>query len=81
MNEQTWNNRWPLERALFVIAGIFVLGSAVLSALVSPWFLLLTGFVALNMLLFASVGFCGTSLLLMRAFGFKASCRLEGEEA
>ncbi len=37
---------WPLERALFVLAGTMTGLSALLSALVSPWFLLLTGFVA-----------------------------------
>ena len=34
-------DRWPLERVLFAIAGTVVLIGALLSALVSPWFLLL----------------------------------------
>ena len=38
--------QWPLERILFALAGTMTGLSAVLSALVSPWFLLLTGFVA-----------------------------------
>ena len=46
--------------------------SALLAAFVSPWFLLLTGFVALNQLLFASVRHCGASLILEHVFGAQA---------
>lgn len=60
---------WPLERILFALAGTMTGLSAVLAALVSPWFLLLTGFVALNQLAFASVRHCGASLILERGFG------------
>ena len=35
---------WPLERVLFAIAGTVTLLSALLAAVVSPWFLLLTAF-------------------------------------
>lgn len=38
-------NRWPLERVLFVMAGTVTIVSAILAALVSPWFLILTAFV------------------------------------
>ncbi len=62
---------WPLERALFALAGTMTGLSAVLSAVVSPWFLLLTGFVAVNQLLFASVGDCPASLILRHGFGAK----------
>ena len=48
--------------------------SAVLSAAVSPWFLLLTGFVALNLLLFAGLGVCGASAIL-RGLGVRSGCR------
>ncbi len=61
--------RWPLERALFALAGTMVLASAILSALVSPWFLLLTAFVGLNQLLFAAAGNCPASIILRRACG------------
>ncbi len=60
---------WPLERILFLLAGTMTGLSALLAALVSPWFLLLTGFVALNQLLFASVRHCGASLILEHLFG------------
>lgn len=76
MNRQTWNDRWPLERALFLMAGTLVLAGSLLAALVSPWFLLLTGFVAVNQLLFSALGFCGASLVLSRGFGMKPSCRI-----
>ena len=65
--------RWPLERVLFLIAGTMTGLSAVLAALVSPWFLLLTGFVAFNQLLYVAVGACPASLVL-RHFGVQAGC-------
>ena len=65
---------WPLERILFSLAGTMTGLSALLSALVSPWFLLLTGFVAVNQLLFASVGNCPASLILRHVFGVKGAC-------
>lgn len=64
---------WPLERILFGLAGVMSGLSAVLAALVSPWFLLLTGFVALNLLLFATAGACGASLVLRR-LGVRGGC-------
>ncbi|MFN8163570.1 MAG: DUF2892 domain-containing protein [Solirubrobacterales bacterium] len=65
---------WPLERILFLMAGTMTGLSAVLSAVVSPWFLLLTGFVAANQLLFVAVGNCPSSWVLRRYFGVKAAC-------
>ena len=64
---------WPLERILFALAGAMTGLSALLGALVSPWFLLLTAFVSLNLLLFASVGNCGASLIL-RGLGLRSGC-------
>ncbi len=65
--------RWPLERILFLMAGTMTGLSALLAALVSPWFLLLTGFVALNQLAFVAFGNCPSSLVLRR-FGVEAAC-------
>ncbi len=62
---------WPLERILFLLAGTMTGLSAILAAFVSPWFLLLTGFVALNQLAFASIRHCGASLVLEHVFGAK----------
>ena len=67
--------RWPLERVLFALAGSMTLLSALLAALVSPWFLLLTVFVGLNQWLFVSVGACPASLVLERAVGVERGCR------
>jgi hypothetical protein len=64
---------WHLERILFALAGTMTGLSAVLSAVVSPWFLLLTGFIAFNQLLFASVGNCPASLILRHGFGVKGA--------
>lgn len=65
-------SEWPLERALFAMAGTVTLLSAVLAALVSPWFLLLTGFVGANQWLYVAVGNCPASLV-MRRLGLRSS--------
>jgi hypothetical protein len=57
---------WPLERVLFAMAGTMVLIGALLSALVSPWFLLLVAFVGVNQWLFVAFGDCPASLILTR---------------
>lgn len=62
---------WPLERVLFAIAGTVTLASAVLAATVSPWFLLVTGLVGVNQLLFVTAGDCPASLVLRRACGLR----------
>jgi len=61
-------DRWPLERVLFAVAGTVVLTGAALSALVSPWFLLLVAFVGINQWLYVVAGDCPMSLLLTRVF-------------
>ena len=66
-------SNWPLERVLFLLAGTMTGLSAVLSALVSPWFLLLTGFVALNQLAFVAFGNCPSSWLLRRYLGLRGA--------
>jgi hypothetical protein len=66
-------SRWPLERALFALAGTVTLVSAALAAVVSPWFLLLTAFVGLNQWLFVAVGACPASLVLRRVFGLRSA--------
>lgn len=66
--------RWPLERALFLLAGTMTLLSALLAATVSPWFLLLTAFVGANQLAFVAFGNCPSSWLLQRHLGFRRGC-------
>jgi hypothetical protein len=65
--------RWPLERILFLMAGTMTGLSALLAALVSPWFLLLTGFVAINQLAFVTLGNCPSSWILRHKLGVKAA--------
>ncbi len=64
---------WPLERVLFALAATVTLLSALLAAVVSPWFLLLTAFVGINQWLYVLVGACPASLILGRLFGLRSA--------
>lgn len=64
-------SRWPLERALFALAGSVSLLSAALAAAISPWFLLLTAFVGINQWLYVLAGACPASLVLQRTLGLR----------
>jgi len=66
---------WPLERALFAMAGTVTLLSAALAAAVSPWFLVLTALVGVNQWLYVVVGACPISLVLTRVFGLRSSSK------
>ena len=66
-------SKWPLERALFLMAGTMTILSAVLAAVFSPWFLLLTAFVGLNQLLYVAAGACPASLIIGRTCGLKSA--------
>lgn len=70
---------WPLERVLFGLAGTATLVSALLAAVVSPWFLLLTAFVGVNQWLYVLLGACPASLVLGRGLGLRSTlyCRRE----
>ena len=65
---------WPAERVLFALAGSMTLLSALLAALVSPWFLLLTAFVGVNQWLYVTVHGCPASVVLAR-LGLRATCK------
>lgn len=49
---------WYLERIIWLIAGIFSLSSAVLAWVHSPYWLILTALVGINLIVFALTGFC-----------------------
>ncbi|MCX8070524.1 MAG: DUF2892 domain-containing protein [Thermodesulfovibrionales bacterium] len=49
---------WYLERVIWLMAGIMTGLSALLTWLHSPYWLILTGLVSLNLLIFAFTGFC-----------------------
>ena len=66
---------WPLERALFAMAGTVTLLSALLAAAVSPWFLVLTAFVGVNQWLYVVAGACPVSLVLTRVFGLRSAVK------
>ena len=66
---------WPLERVLFALAGTMTLASVVLAIAVSPWWLLLAAFVALNQWLFVIAGDCPTSVVLRRTCGLQGGWR------
>lgn len=68
-------SRWPLERVLFALAGTLTTASALLAALASPWFLLVTAFVGVNQWLFVGLGDCPASLVLERVVGIERGCR------
>ena len=55
-----------IERYLRLIAGSFVLASVALAWVVSPWFLLFTAFVGLNLLQSAFTNWCPMISLLRK---------------
>ena len=71
MNTST---KWPLERVLFAMAGSVTLLSAFLSAVISPWFLILTTFVGVNQWMYVTVRSCPASIVL-RKFGISPQCK------
>lgn len=62
-----------LDRAVLTLAGTMTLLSAVLAAAVSPWWLLLTAFVGLNLLQSSVTGFCPAASIFRR-FGLSSGC-------
>ena len=59
-----------IDRAVLAFAGIMVLVSALLTWLVSPWWLLLTAFVGANMIQASITGFCPAAMVF-KALGAK----------
>ncbi|HEX5131440.1 MAG TPA: DUF2892 domain-containing protein [Candidatus Krumholzibacteria bacterium] len=56
---------WP-ERMVRRLAGIFIIVSMLLAWKVSPWWLILTGFVGINLLQSSFTGFCPPEILFRR---------------
>lgn len=59
-----------VDRMVMAFAGAMVLLSLALAHFFSPWWLLLAGFVGLNLLQAAFTGFCPLAMMLKR-FGVK----------
>jgi hypothetical protein len=62
-----------IDNAVFALAGAMVLVGVVLAWLVTPWGLLLAGFVGLNLLQSSVTGFCPAAMIF-RKLGFKPGC-------
>jgi DUF2892 family protein len=65
-----------VERALRLMAGIFVLLSLALGYWVSPWWLLFTAFVGLNLFQSGITNWC-PAMFFLRKFGLKEACTKE----
>ena len=55
-----------VENAVRLMAGTFIAISLVLYYFVSPWFLLLTAFVALNLIQSSMTGFCPAEMIFKK---------------
>lgn len=62
-----------LDKAVLSFAGFMVLLSIALTLAFSQWWLLLTGFVGLNLLQTGFTGFCPAAMILKR-LGVKPGC-------
>ncbi len=62
-----------LDRAVLFLAGTITLISALLAATVSPWWLLLTAFLGLNLLQPSVTGFCHAAVAFRR-LGVTSGC-------
>lgn len=65
-----------IDKAVISFAGAMVLLSIALAHLYSPYWLLLTAFVGLNMLQAGITGFCPAAMIFAR-LGFKSGCAFE----
>ena len=51
-------DNWYLERIIWLVAGIFTLSSGVLAWIHSPYWLILTCLVGVNLIILGLTGFC-----------------------
>lgn len=65
-------DKWYLERVIFLFAGVFILLSLTLAYFVSKYWLILAGLVGLNLIIFATTGFCTMANILVK-FGLKSN--------
>jgi hypothetical protein len=62
-----------IDRAVMAFAGLMILVSLALSQLHSPYWLLFTAFVGLNLLQASFTGFCPAAIVFRR-LGLKTGC-------
>lgn len=55
-----------IDRAVMAFAGLMILVSLALSQIMSPYWLLLTAFVGLNLMQASFTGFCPAAIVLKR---------------
>jgi hypothetical protein len=65
-----------VDRAVMAFAGLMILLSVLLTWAVSPYWLLFTVFIGLNMLQASFTGFCPAALIF-RKFGVQAGCAFQ----
>ena len=56
----------PIEKAIRIVAGTFILASLVLAQLASPWWVVLAAFVGVNLIQSSFTGFCPAETVLRR---------------
>jgi hypothetical protein len=62
-----------VDRAVFAFAGMMILTSLALAWFISPYWLLLTAFVGLNLVQSAFTGFCPAAMIF-RKLGLRDGC-------
>ena len=65
---------WYLERVIWLVAGVMALLSAGLAAFHSPYWLILTALVGVNLIVFSLTGFCIMANILV-LLGAKPVCK------
>ena len=65
-----------IDKAVTSFAGIMVLLSLALSQVLSPYWLLLTAFVGLNLLQAGITGFCPAAMIFKK-LGFRTGCAFQ----
>lgn len=63
-----------LDRAVMAFAGVMILISVLLVHFVSPWWLLFTAFIGLNLLQASFTGFCPAAMLFKKLGVAGGSC-------
>ena len=67
-----------VDRAVLAFAGMMILASLALAWFASPYWLLLTAFVGLNLMQSAFTGFCPAAMIF-RKLGLHEGCAFAGE--
>jgi len=71
-NHRTFN----IDRAIFAMAGTFILASLALGLWVTPWAFAFTAFVGLNMFQAAFTGFCPAAFVFGK-LGLRSGCAFQ----